>query len=173
MTRLKTFAALFVLWAFQVSLFAHFRPFGVSADVMLVAALVGGIAGGGDYGARNGFAAGLLLDLVLPGPFGLAAGIYGAFGYLTGQFSRTVDSDDPRVMPTLIGVSAFFATLGYGFGLGVLGSEQFVAWGLVWTSFAVAIYSVPLALIVRSLYAWVLADPTAAPRTEPARSVVN
>lgn len=173
MTRLKTAAALFLLWALQVSVFAHLRPFGVAPDILLVAALVGGIAGGGDYGARNGFAAGLLLDLVVPGPFGLAAGIFGTFGYMTGQFSRTIDSEDPRVMPALIGLSAFFATLGYGLGLGVLGSEQFVTWGLVGTAIAVAVYSIPLALLVRSLYGWVLADPNAAPRTEPARNMVN
>ncbi len=172
MIRAKTLVVLFVLWVFQVSLFAHLRPFGVSADLLLVAALVGGIAGGGQFGARNGFAAGLLLDLVIPGPFGLAAGVYGTFGYLTGGFSRTVDSDDPRVLPTLIGVAAFFATLSYGLALGVLGSEQFVEWGLVWKSIAVAIYSVPLALGVRSLYGWALLDPTA-PRTEATRSMVN
>lgn len=172
MTRVKTLGVLCVLWAVQVSLFAHLRPFGVAPDLLLVGALVGGIAGGGDFGARNGFVAGLLLDLVIPGPFGLAAGVYGTFGYLTGQFSRTVDSEDPRVMPTLIGLSAFFATLSYGFALGVLGSEQFVEWSLVWKSIAVSIYSVPLALIVRALYGWALLDPTA-PRTEPARTVVN
>lgn len=172
MIRLRTLAVLVVLWGFQVSIFAHIRPFGVAPDLLLVAALIGGMSGGGDYGARNGFAAGLLLDLVIPGPFGLAAGIYGAFGYMAGQFSRTVDSEDPRVLPTLIWVSAFLATIGYGFGLGVLGSEQFVAWGLVWKAFAVGLYSIPLSLLVRAGYGWVLKDPTGA-RAEPARSVVN
>ncbi len=172
MMRLKTLAVLVVLWAFQVSIFAHLRPFGVAPDLLLVAALVGGLSGGPDYGARNGFAAGLLLDLVIPGPLGLAAGIYGAFGYLSGQFSRTVDSDDPRVMPTIIWLSAFLATIGYGFGLGVLGSEQFVAWGLVWKAFAIGLFAVPLSLVVRAAYGWVLADPTGA-RSEPARTVVN
>lgn len=173
MIKLRTVAALFLLWALQVSVFAHLRPFGVAPDVMLVAAVIGGIVGGGEYGARNGFAAGLLLDLVIPGPFGLAAGLYGTFGYLVGQLSSTVDSEDPRVMPTLIWLSAFLATLGYGFALGVLGSEQFVAWGLLWTALAVAFYAIPLALLVRALYGWVHADPNAAPRTEPARNMVN
>lgn len=172
MIRVKSLAALFVLWALQVSIFAHLRPFGVAPDLLLVAALVGGLSGGADYGARNGFAAGLLLDLVVPGPFGLAAGIYGAFGYLSGQFSRTVEADDPRVMPTLIWFSAFLATIGYGFGLGVLGSEQFVTWGLVWKAFAVGLFAVPLSLAVRPAYGWVLTDPTG-PRSEPARTVVN
>ena len=64
MRRLKSAAALFVLWAFQVSLFAHLRPFGVAPDLLLVAALVGGLVAGPHFGARHGFIAGLLLDLV-------------------------------------------------------------------------------------------------------------
>ncbi len=173
MRRVKSFAVLVVLLALQVSLFAHLRPFGVAPDLLVVAAVVGGIMGGSEYGARNGFAAGLLLDLVVPGPLGLAAGIFAVFGFLAGQFSLTIDSDDLRVLPMLIALSAFFATLGYGFGLGVLGSEQFVELGLVWKAIGVAIYAVPLSIGVRALYGWALADPTAAARTEPARSVVN
>lgn len=170
--RAKSLAVLLVLWAIQVSIFAHLRPFGVAPDLLLVAAVVGGLSGGAEYGARNGFAAGLLLDLVVPGPLGLAAGIYGTFGYLAGQFSRTVDSEDPRVMPGLIWVSTFLATIGYGAGLGVLGSEQFVSAGLLGTALLVGLYAIPLALLVRPAYGWVLADSTGA-RAEPARSVVN
>jgi rod shape-determining protein MreD len=173
MIRTKTAALLFLFWAAQVSIFAHLRPFGVSPDLLLAAALVGGVVGGSDYGARNGFAAGLLLDLVIPGPFGLAAGVYGSFGYFTGQFSRSVDSDDPRVLPTLIGAAAFLATLAYGLALGILGSEEFVEWRLVWVSIAVAVYSVLLSLPVRAGYGWATTDAATAARAEATRGVVN
>lgn len=170
---IKVFVSLFFLLILQVALFAHLRPFGVAPDLLLVAAVVGAIVGGPEFGVRNGFAAGLLLDLVVPGPLGLAAGLYGAVAYMTGQVSRTVDSDDPRIMPLIIFLASGVATVAYGFGLGVLGSEQFVEWGLFTTAFAVAVYAVPLAFAVRRLYSWVLVDPTQAARTEPARSVVN
>ncbi|MFT7474194.1 MAG: rod shape-determining protein MreD [Verrucomicrobiales bacterium] len=173
MKRLKTFAVLVVLLALQVSIFAHLRPFGVSPDLLMVAALVGGIVGGGDYGARNGFAAGLLLDLVVPGPFGLAAGVYATFGYTTGIFAQSVDSEDPRVLPTLMGLAGFLATVVYGLALGVLGSEQFVEWRLVWVAIAVSFWAVVFTLPVRAAYGWAVTDARSAPRTDATRSVVN
>lgn len=173
MRRAKSGAALFLLLAVEVSIFAHLRPFGVAPDLLLVAAVVGGIAGGPDFGARHGFAAGLLLDLVVPGPFGLAAGVYGTIGYATGFLARSVDSQDPRVVPILSGTMAFLGTLIYGFGLGVLGSEQFVEWRLVWVAFAVSVYSVILVFPVQLLYEWALRADPSAPRPETSRGVVN
>lgn len=171
--RLKTALVLFVLLVLQVSIFAHFRVFGVAPDALLVAAILGGIVGGPDFGARNGFAAGLLLDLVVPGAFGLAAGIYATFGYGIGFVSRSIDSEDPRVMPVLVAFTAFLATGTYGLALGVLGSEQFVDWGLVGIAIGVSVFSVLLAPWVRYMYRWVVADPLGVARTETARSVVN
>ncbi len=171
--RLKTAVVLFALLVLQVTVFAHLRPFGIAADGLLVAALLGGIVGGPDFGARNGFAAGLLLDLVIPGAFGLAAGVYATFGYGIGFVSRSIDSEDPRVLPILISLMSFLATATYGLGLGVLGSEQFVEWRLVGVAAGVSFLSVVLTVPVRNAYRWVLADPHAVARTEPAKSVVN
>lgn len=173
MKYVKVGLMLFALWAFQVSIFAHLRPFGIAPDLLLVAALVGGLVGGPDFGARHGFVAGLLLDLVTPGPLGLAAGIYGFAAYGIGSMSRTVDSDDPRVLPILIGGSAFLATAVSGLGLGVLGSEQFVN-GRLWVVAAlVGVYSVVLAIPVRALIAWAVVDDRDGARGEAPQSVVN
>ena len=173
MRRVRIAVALFVLWAIQVSLFAHLRPFGIGPDILLVGALIGGIVGGPDFGAKHGFVAGLLLDLVIPGPFGLAAGVYGFMAHGIGSISRTVDSDDPRVLQILIGFFAFVATAVYGLALGVLGSEQFVEVRLLIVAGVVALYSVLLALPVRSLLGWALADRYSGARAEPAQNVVN
>ena len=174
MSRLRVAVVLFVLWVVQVSLFAHLRPFGVSPDLLLVAAVVGGVVGDSVFGVRHGFLAGLLLDLIVPGPLGLAAGLYGLLGYTAGLFSRSVDSDDPRVLPILIGASAFLATVGYGLGLGILGSEQFVEWRLLWVALVVSGTSVLLALPVRTAYTWAQGGQAAqAARTEGAAGVVN
>lgn len=158
MRHIRVGLVLFVMWAFQVSFFAHIRPFGVAPDLLLVAALVGGIVGGGDFGARHGFAAGLLLDLVTTTPLGLSAGIYGLAAFGIGSLARAVDSDDPRVLPVLIGASSFLAILVTGFGLAILGSEQFVEWRLVFIGAIVAISSIVLAFPVRLAYQWALTD---------------
>lgn len=171
--RFRTLLLLFVLLVVQVSLFAHFRPFGIAPDALLVAALVGGMVGGPDYGARNGFIAGLLLDLVIPGAFGLAAGIYAMFGYGVGFVARATDSEDPRVIPVLVGFTAFLATGTYGLALGVLGSEQFVDWSLAWTALGVSVLSVLLSFPIRNAYRWVLGSREEVARTEQARAVVN
>ena len=173
MRRVRNAAALFVLWAFQVSLFAHLRPFGIAPDILLVGALIGGLLGGPDFGAKHGFVAGLLLDLVMPGPFGLAAGVYGFMAHGIGSLSRTVDSDDPRVMPILIGFFAFVSVAVYGLGLGVLGSEQFVELRLLVVAGVVAGYSVLLAIPVRGLLGWALSDPRTGARADVAQNVVN
>lgn len=170
---IKSFILLFLMLGLQVSIFAHLRPFGIAPDLLLTAAVVGGVMGGPDYGAKNAFAAGLLLDLVVPGVFGLAAGVYGLFGYGVGAAARALDPDDPRVLPALAGVASFLATCAYGLGLGVLGSEQFVSQGLVWTSLGVAAYSIVLARFVRNGYSWVLSDTRGVARTETGAAVMN
>ena len=173
MRRLKTFALLVLLLCLQVSLFAHLRPFGVAPDVLLVAAIVGGILGGPDYGARNGFLAGLLLDLVVPGAFGLAAGVYGVFGYGVGFIARALDSEDPRVLPVLVAMTSFLATGTYGLALGVLGSEQFVEWSLVAIAIGVAVFSVVLTVPVRNGYRWALSGRSSVARAEASHAVVS
>ena len=76
-------------------------------------------------------------------------------------------------MPVLVAFTAFLATGTYGLALGVLGSEQFVDWGLVGIAIGVSVFSVLLAPWVRNMYRWVVADPLGVARTETARSVVN
>lgn len=169
----RTLIILFVMLTLQVSLFAHLRPFGISPDFLLTAGLVGSAIGGPDYGAKNAFSAGLFLDLVVPGAFGLAAGVYGLYGYGVGAAARALDPDDPRVLPALVGVSAFLATATYGLGLGVLGSEQFVSQGLVATSLGVALGSIVLARPLRNAYHWALSGDRGMARTDTGAAVMN
>ena len=174
MSRLRTAGVLLVLLLVHITVFAHVRPLGVAPDVLILAAVIGGTVGGGDYGARHGFVAGLLFDLMAPAaPFGLAAGVYGSVGYGAGLFARAVDSEDPRVVPATAGLGSFVGIAGYGVGLGVLGAEQYVEWRLLWVALAASIYNVFLAVPVQLMYRWVAAGERPRARTETGRSVVN
>lgn len=173
MNRGRTALVVIGLFVLHVSVFAHLRPFDVAPDLMLLAAVVGAMAGGVDFGARHGFVCGLLVDLMSSGPFGLAAGVYGAVGHGAGSLAQTLDSQDPRVGPLATALGSAIGTAGYGLGLGVLGAEQYVEWRLVWVAGLVAVYNVLLSLPVQRAYNWAISsDLTYARPTKP-RSVVN
>ena len=173
MSRLRSTLVLFGLFLLHITLFAHLRPFGISPDMLLLGATVGGSVGGYRYGARHGFAAGLLFDLMAPGPFGLAAGVYGAMGYASGLVAEAFDPQDPRVGPGLAALFSFVGVLAYGLGLGILGAEQFVEWRLVAVGAVVALVNLAAAIPARSAYGWVAAGHRLAPRSESASTVVN
>lgn len=173
MSRLRAALVLFGLFVLHITLFAHLRPFGISPDMLLLAACVGGKVGGYRFGARHGFAAGLLFDLMTPGPFGLAAGVYGTMGYGAGLVAEAFDPQDPRVGPGIAGAFSFAGVGLYGLGLGILGSEQYVAWRLLGVATVVAVVNAAAAPVARSAYRWVAAGDKMTARPEPAGSVVN
>lgn len=173
MSRSRSTIVLIVLLVLHVTVFAHLRPFGVAPDVLLLGAIMGGAMGGSNYGGRHGFICGLLVDLMAPGPFGLAAGIYGAIGHGAGLFSQAVDSQDPRVGPLTAGIGSVLGICGYGVGLAVLGTEQYVSLGLVRVALLVAVVNVLLSYFAQQAYAWVAAGSSTFARSTPAQSVVN
>ena len=173
MSRARTGAVIFLALVLHVTLFVYVRPFGIAPDALVLVAVIGATMGGADYGARNGFVAGLAFDLVATGPFGLAAGVYGALGYGAGLLTQTVDSQDPRVLPATAGVGSFLGVLGYGLGLGVLGIEQYVEWRLLWVALGVGLYNVFLAFPAQLAYRWIAAGDRTSARPESTRAVVN
>jgi rod shape-determining protein MreD len=173
MNRLRTALVVAVIFVLHITLFAHLRPFGVAPDIMILGAVLGGTMGGPNFGARHGFICGLLVDLMAPGPFGLAAGVYGAIGHGTGVFSQTIDSQDPRVGPLTAAFGSFLGVIGYGAGLAVLGAEQYMDWGLVRLAIVVALVNVILSLPLQQAYAWISAGSSTYSRANSAQSVVN
>ena len=68
----------------QASLLADLRVFDVTAELMMLIPIAGGITGGPERGATLGFAAGLTYDLLLSTPFGMSALAYTVIGYGVG-----------------------------------------------------------------------------------------
>jgi rod shape-determining protein MreD len=76
----------------QLGVLAEFRVAGATGDVMMLLALVAGLAGGPRRGGVAGFVVGLVFDLVLLSPFGVTALTYCllgyALGFVPGEFVR-------------------------------------------------------------------------------------
>ena len=73
----------------QVAVASRLRIIGVAPDLPLLVTLAAGIVGGRDKGAVVGFAAGLLFDLTLSTPLGLAALSYCIAGYVVGALEAS------------------------------------------------------------------------------------
>ena len=74
----------------EVSIAPMFRLFGVQGDLMLLIAIVAGLAAGPDRGAAIGFASGLAYDLMLQTPFGLSALTYALVAFTVGSLQDSV-----------------------------------------------------------------------------------
>ena len=82
----------FLVLSIQTTLCADMKPFGVTADLMLLGATASGVAGGPQSGALAGFVFGIMFDLVLVTPFGISPLVYGLAGFLAGYAqSFTID----------------------------------------------------------------------------------
>ena len=88
--RSRVLLVLFAAMVLQLSVGASIDLAGVHPDVMLLMAVAAGIVGGEERGAIVGFAAGLLADLFVQAPFGLAALSFTLVGFCTGLFRTSI-----------------------------------------------------------------------------------
>jgi rod shape-determining protein MreD len=89
----------------QASVLSELRVADVSIDLLLALAIAAGLTGGPDRGAVVGFVAGLLTDLLVQTPFGLAALSYAATGYVAGLLNEAVVRS-ARLLSVLIAIGA-------------------------------------------------------------------
>lgn len=138
MTRVVARSTLLLLGALivQNSALVNLRVAGVSPDLLLLAAVAGGIAGGRERGAVFGFAAGVVADLMAQTPFGLSALTFALVGYAVG----TLQAGVIRLawwIPVLTGLAAsvggvlLYAVLGSLLGQGALLRPELVGLALV------------------------------------------
>ena len=88
--RSRVLLVLFAAMVVQLSVGASIDLAGVHPDVMLLMAVAAGIVAGEERGAIVGFAAGLLADLFVQAPFGLAALSFTLVGFCTGLFRTSI-----------------------------------------------------------------------------------
>lgn len=80
---------LVVALTFQLAVASRLELFGVQGDLMLLVAVMAGLAAGPDRGASVAFASGIAFDLLLQSPFGLSALVYVIAAYVVGSMQDT------------------------------------------------------------------------------------
>jgi rod shape-determining protein MreD len=131
--RLRIAVLLVAVTVVQTALASDLRVAGVAPDLMVLVAVLAGLAGGSEAGAIVGFVSGLLMDMFLAStPLGLSALTYCVVGALVGAGRASVMPERSLVVP----VTAMFATAAavlmfVAFGE-ILGQSQLLGAGRSW-----------------------------------------
>jgi rod shape-determining protein MreD len=145
---------LFTAAVLQRGLFSQIRIAGVSVDVFLLLALVGGMTAGPERGAIIGFFAGLTLDLLVQTPLGLSALVYCLAGYAAGRLQGTVLRAN-RLLPRVLVAALSVATVaGYAVVAEMLGQANALSSDLPVIMLVVAIANALLYPLARRIINW-------------------
>ena len=158
--------ALAVTYGLYLGVFDGLRFADRAPEVLLVLAVATGLVGGWWWGIRLGFAAGLLYDLAVATPLGLAAFAYASVAAFAGLLAEyTVRKW--WLLPPLVAVGlSLYVFAGEVFGQDHLFNDRFLL-----TLVVVEVWAVVLAAPALRLARWVCAAP--APRRATVLGVLD
>ncbi|MGH9282339.1 MAG: rod shape-determining protein MreD [Acidimicrobiales bacterium] len=161
--RFRLTVVLFVALTLHLSLFAGIRIGDAHPQVMLLIAVAAGLLGGSERGALIGFMAGLLADLFVQTPLGLAALTYALVGFSVGTVQSALIRSAWWIEPLTALVASFAGVLLYGLLGALIGQSHFVSPRLLIVAGWVAAMNALLALPLTRAVQWSLAsDPESA-----------
>lgn len=143
----------------QVGLATQISVVGVHADLMLLVAICAGIVGGPGTGATVGFVAGLLFDLLLPGPFGVTALAYLLVGYGSGVAGDAVARPTRWISCGIVALASAAGTLADAVIGEMLGQRSMSDPRLAAIVGIVAAFNAVLALPVLAVCRWAEPEP--------------
>ena len=143
----------------QVAVTPWLTVLGVQADLLLIVALAAGLAGGPERGARVGFVAGILWDLVVAGPFGLSALTYCLAGYFVGSAQRSVVGPTWWAPIPSAGLAGALAVLFYAAVGVVLGNRGWVDRDTMVIAVVVGFTAALLVLPAIRILSWTEGEP--------------
>lgn len=145
----------------QYSVLSTIRVAGVAPDLLLVVAIAGGLVAGAERGAVTGFAAGLAMDLVMPGrPFGLSVLTFTLVGFLVGRYQTSAAN---RSRPAMVATAALASVLASGAYISlarIFGGVDLLSGRFLVVAVVVGLWSMVLVLPVIAVMRWAWRLPT-------------
>ncbi len=110
-----------ILLGLQTTVLNDMRPFGVMIPVMLLFAVTAGTLYGSEIGAISGLITGVMYDLVLSTPLGLASLGFGAAAYVAGLLPFFVREPTWWTRAITIGIVGALGELGFPLAQSMVG----------------------------------------------------
>jgi rod shape-determining protein MreD len=154
--RLRVPLMLVLALLLQTTVLERVQMFGVMPDLMLLVAIAAGITAGAARGAVVGFATGMLFDLFLRTPLGLAALVFTLVGYAVGA-AHTGVLRSAWYIPMLTAGAASVAGVVLWAGVELVLGEPIVPVRLATIAAVVGVTNAVLAPLAVRLVRWSLA----------------
>lgn len=143
----------------QTTIVADLRPFGVALQVMLLLGALSGVVGGPERGALAGFLFGILYDMTLTTPLGLAALACGLGGYAAG-FVQSITVTPPRWLAALfVGIGSAVGEVAFPIAQSLVGQEGWIDGRLLTVVPVVAVGNMVLAIPLLPVARWWMRIP--------------
>lgn len=156
MSVLKVGVVLFVSIVMQLSVFVDVRVFGVAPELLALVAVLAGFLAGPERGASIAFVAGLLWDVWLPTPLGLAAITFATVAFAMGSIEAGLFNDTTGQVPALAFLGTFAAVIGYALLGEVVGQRGLVDIELLRVALIAAALNAAIAPVMVRPVAWAL-----------------
>lgn len=161
MTMLKIGLVLLVTIVVQLSVFVDVRVFGVAPELLALVAVLAGFLAGPERGATVAFAAGLLWDVWLPTPLGVAAMAFATVAFAVGSLEAGLFNESRRQLRALAFFGTFGAVTGYALLGEVVGQRGLVDRELLWIATITGLLNAVAAPVMVRPMRWALRGTTA------------
>lgn len=138
----------------QLAVLTQFRLFGVVPDIIPVLVVMFGLLAGSTIGASTGFAAGMLVDLLLIQTLGVSALLLTIGGYAAGRLRELRDPVHPLVNQVAGALASLYYSVGFAIMQFSLGQPAPQFWPLIWQTLWVAAFGALLAAPVFRVARW-------------------
>ena len=169
MSLLKVGVVAIVVLVVQLTVFVDVHLFGVAPELMALLAVLAGFLAGPERGPRVAFGLGLLWDIYLSTPLGLAAFTFAVVAYTVGSLEEGLFHDSRVQLVSLAGLGTAGAVIGYALLGEVVGQRGLVDVHMLKVAGVAGVFNALLAPLAAPIMAWALRPelslrPTAATR---------
>jgi len=159
MTFLKIGAVLVVAVVVQLTMFVDVRVADVAPELLALIAVLAGFLAGPERGSTIAFGAGLLWDVWLPTPLGLAAMAFAIVAFGVGSIEAGLFHDSRLQVSALVFLGTFAAVCGYALLGEVVGQRGLVDLELLRVGLIAGVLNAALAPFMLRPMAWALRGP--------------
>jgi rod shape-determining protein MreD len=170
MTFLKVGVVLLAAIVVQLTVFVDVRVAGVAPELLALVAVLAGLLAGPERGATVAFGAGLLWDVWLPTPLGLAAIVFATVAFAIGSIEAGLFTDSRGQASAMAFLGTFAAVIGYALLGEVVGERGLVDVELLRVALIAGILNAAIAPLMVRPMRWALRGPLTFRATAPTRA---